>query len=100
MLLTGSADTGHQITAHSLRTQADHAAARGNRNLAANLHRAAELTALSDEEMLDLYELLRPGRATLDQLRHEAAQLRLRALPQVADLLDGAADAYHARGLA
>ncbi len=40
------------------------AEAHGNPQLAGNLRRAAELTALGDDEVLAIYDALRPGRST------------------------------------
>ena len=53
-----------RIRAETLRAQAGIAAASGYPQLAANLRRAAELTALPNDELLRAYEMLRPGRAT------------------------------------
>jgi propanediol dehydratase small subunit len=59
----------------TLRAQAEVAAEHGNPQLAANLRRAAELTAISDERMLEIYEALRPHRSTADELEVIAAEL-------------------------
>src|SRR5579862_2432958 len=40
----------------------------GNPQLAANLRRAAELTALADAEVLAIYDALRPARSTATEL--------------------------------
>ena len=53
----------------------------GNPQLAANLRRAAELTALGDDEVLAIYDALRPGRSTPAQLTELAASLAGRGLP-------------------
>ena len=52
-----------QISAETLRAQADAARRAGYRQLAANLTRAAELTAVPNAEVLRMYNLLRPERA-------------------------------------
>jgi propanediol dehydratase small subunit len=52
----------------SLEHQAAVAEAHGNPQLAENLRRAAELTTLGDDEVLAIYEALRPGRSTATQL--------------------------------
>ena len=64
-----------RVTAEALRMQAEIARAAGRRQLAENLERAAELTQVPDEEILEIYEALRPGRATRDQLEQLAARL-------------------------
>ena len=63
----------------------------GNPQLAENLRRAAELTGLGDDEVLAIYEALRPGRSTAAQLTTLAASLTARGLPRCAALLTEAA---------
>lgn len=48
--------------------QAGAAETAGYRQLAENLRRAAELTRISNQEVLDLYDALRPGRTSYSQL--------------------------------
>ena len=50
----------------------------GFRQLAANLRRAAELTAVPNAELLRMYEMLRPGRSTYAELQELAARLETR----------------------
>jgi propanediol dehydratase small subunit len=83
----------------SLEHQAAMAEAHGNPQLAENLRRAAELTALGDDEVLAIYEALRPGRSTAAQLSTLAASLDRRGLPRCAALLTEAAEIYTRRGL-
>jgi len=71
----------------------------GNPQLAENLRRAAELTRLPDDEVLAIYEALRPGRSTPARLTELAASLDTRGLPRCAALLTEAADVYARRGL-
>ncbi len=88
-----------RIHPESLDRQAAVAQAHGNPQLAENLRRAAELTALDDTEVLAIYEALRPGRSTPAQLTTLAASLAERGLPRCAALLSEAADIYARRGL-
>ncbi|MBS1887608.1 MAG: diol dehydratase small subunit [Actinobacteria bacterium] len=69
--------TAEDLRVHpdTLRAQAEVAAAHGNPQLAANLRRAAEMTALSDERLLAIYEALRPGRSTRAELLAIVAEL-------------------------
>ena len=53
-----------RIHPETLERQAVVAEEHGNPQLAENLRRAAELTRLPDEEVLAIYEALRPGRST------------------------------------
>ena len=89
-----------QISAETLRAQAKIAGAAGYTQLAANLARAAELTAVPNDELLRIYDALRPGRATHADLLALAERLeREYDAPQNAALVREAAAAYKARGL-
>jgi len=89
-----------QISAETLRAQAAIARQAGYSQLAANLTRAAELTAVPNAEVLRLYDLLRPGRASYAQLSALADTLELQYhAPECARLVREAADVYRARGL-
>jgi propanediol dehydratase small subunit len=88
-----------RIHPDTLEHQAAVAEEHGNPQLAENLRRAAELTRLPDEEVLAVYEALRPGRSTPAQLAGLAASLAARGLPRCATLLTEAADVYARRGL-
>jgi propanediol dehydratase small subunit len=57
-----------RISGETLRGQADAAEAAGYWQLAENLRRAAELTAISNQEVFDMYKALRPNRSTYDEL--------------------------------
>ena len=57
-----------QISADTLRAQAEVALQAGYVQQAANLMRAAELTAVPNAEVLRMYNTLRPGRATHTEL--------------------------------
>jgi propanediol dehydratase small subunit len=89
-----------QISAETLRAQAAIAREAGYSQLAANLARAAELTAVPNAEVLRMYEQLRPGRASYDELIELAARLeQSHHAPENAALVREAAAAYRARGL-
>jgi propanediol dehydratase small subunit len=88
-----------RIHPETLERQAAVATAHANPQLAENLRRAAELTRLPDEEVLAIYDALRPGRSTPEQLTGLAADLAERGLPRCAALLAEAAEVYARRGL-
>jgi len=88
-----------RIHPETLERQAIVAEQHGSPQLAENLRRAAELTRLPDDEVLAIYEALRPGRSTPAQLTELAASLDGRGLPRCAALLTEAADVYARRGL-
>jgi propanediol dehydratase small subunit len=88
-----------RIHPETLERQAVVAEQHGNPQLAENLRRAAELTRLPDDEVLAVYDALRPGRSTPAQLTALAASLAARGLPRCAALLTEAADVYARRGL-
>lgn len=83
----------------TLERQARVAEEHANPQLAENLRRAAELTKLPDDEVLAIYEALRPGRATAEQLRALSGSLAERDLPRCAALVAEAAEVYERRGL-
>jgi propanediol dehydratase small subunit len=89
-----------RISRAQLDVQAAAAEAAGYRQLAANLRRAAELTALPNERVFAIYEMLRPGRATVAELRALVDELQRHDMPRVAAFIAEAADAYEARGIA
>jgi propanediol dehydratase small subunit len=88
-----------RIHPDTLEHQAVVAERHGNPQLAENLRRAAELTRLPDDEVLAIYDSLRPGRSTAAQLKDLAASLADRGLPRCAALVAEAADVYARRGL-
>jgi propanediol dehydratase small subunit len=88
-----------RIHPETLERQAVVAEQHGNPQLAENLRRAAELTRLPDDEVLAIYDALRPGRSTPGQLTGLAASLAGRGLPRCAALLTEAAEIYARRGL-
>jgi propanediol dehydratase small subunit len=64
-----------RATAETLRLQSEVAQAGGRRELAGNLGRAAELTAVPDDVILEIYTALRPHRSTADELEAWASRL-------------------------
>jgi propanediol dehydratase small subunit len=88
-----------RIHPETLERQAVIAQQHGNPQLAANLRRAAELTWLTDEEVLAIYEALRPGRSTASELTALAGSLAARGLPLNAALIAEAAEVYARRRL-
>ncbi|MCP4535553.1 MAG: hypothetical protein GY832_00230 [Chloroflexi bacterium] len=89
-----------QISAETLHAQAQIALQSGYPQLAANLTRAAELTALSDKELLAMYEMLRPGRSTFDDLIALAQKLEsVYQAPENARFVRKAALVYQSRGI-
>ena len=64
-----------RATAKTLELQAQVALAAGRAQLAANLARAAELTGVPDEVILEVYTALRPHRSSVDELEGWADRL-------------------------
>jgi propanediol dehydratase small subunit len=89
-----------RIHAETLRAQAAIARQAGYPHFADNLLRAAELTAVPNNEILNIYDLLRPGRASYQQLIELADLLEktYNAL-ETARFLREAAAVYRDRGL-
>jgi propanediol dehydratase small subunit len=89
-----------RISGETLRTQADAAETAGYPQLAQNLRRAAELTRLSNQELLDIYDALRPGRSTYSQLIELADRLEGElGASLTAVLVREAAEVYRERGI-
>ncbi|HEY6294984.1 MAG TPA: diol dehydratase small subunit [Streptosporangiaceae bacterium] len=88
-----------RIHPETLEHQAVVAEQHGNPQLADNLRRAAELTLLPDDDVLGIYEALRPGRSTAAELTVLAESLADRSLARCAALVAEAADVYARRGL-
>jgi propanediol dehydratase small subunit len=64
-----------RATGETLELQAQVAVAAGRTQLAANLRRAAELTGVPDEVILEVYTALRPHRSTAGELESWANRL-------------------------
>jgi len=89
-----------RISADTLLYQAAAAEAAGYGQLGLNFRRAAELTGLTNREVLDIYNTLRPGRTTFRQLQDLAVRLESEhKAPLNAALVREAADVYLRRGL-
>lgn len=90
-----------RITPEALRQQAEIARAAGRAALADNFERAAEITLIPQQTIMDFYELLRPGRASDKQtLLDIAARLRSEfSAPRMAIFVEEAAEVYARRGL-
>jgi propanediol dehydratase small subunit len=79
--------------------QAEVAERDGNPQLAENFRRAAELATIDDEQVMALYEALRPYRSTAEQLAELQAALTARGAARCAELVRQAAAVYARRGL-
>jgi len=89
-----------RATAETLRRQSAVALAAGRKPLADNLARAAELTAVADETILEIYTALRPRRSTADELEQWAERLESEyGAPLTAAFVREAKEVYAARGL-
>jgi len=88
-----------RISGETLRRQAQAAEVAGYEQLAENFHRAAELTRISNEQVLHIYTMLRPGRATYKELNDLAESLERSDAPRNAALIREAAQVYLDRGL-
>lgn len=89
-----------RISAEVLEYQAQIAESTGKKQLAENFRRAAELTRIPDEEVLRIYDLLRPNRATKTQLLQLAQQLKDQyGATGNAKLVEEAVSIYEKRGI-
>jgi propanediol dehydratase small subunit len=83
----------------ALAHQAEVAEDGGNPQLAENFLRAAELATIDDEEVMSLYEALRPHRSTGPELEALRTSLETRGATRCAELVGQAAIVYARRGL-
>ena len=88
-----------RVGPETLLLQAEFAAQGGNEQLADNLRRGAELVAFGDDELLQFYDALRPGRSTAAELDELAARLEAQDATRCAALVREARAAYVRRGL-
>ena len=90
-----------QITPEALLKQAEIAKSVGRATLSGNFERAAEMNKLPNSEVMEIYELLRPGRAGSKSTLLEAAQkIRSRYSAEgLAEFIEEAAEFYDKRGL-
>ncbi|SNS98312.1 propanediol dehydratase small subunit [Geodermatophilus pulveris] len=89
-----------RIAPETLQLQAQLAEASGRPQLAANFRRAAEMTAIPDQEVLAMYNALRPRASTAEQLAALAERLEgTYTAPVCAALVREAAEVYARRGL-
>ncbi|MDV7103682.1 propanediol dehydratase small subunit PduE [Vibrio sp. TH_r3] len=87
-----------RITPEVLRTQAEIARDAGRELLALNFERAAELTAVPDEKVLDIYNALRPYRSTKQELLDIAQELDSKYQATIcAEFVREAAELYQQR---
>ncbi|WP_304117228.1 diol dehydratase small subunit [Mycolicibacterium bacteremicum] len=89
-----------RITPETLRLQAQIAEKVGRKPLGANLRRAAEMTAISDERVLQIYNALRPNASTKAELDAIAEELETQyEATMLAGLVREAADVYERRDI-
>ena len=89
-----------RISREMLLNQAQVAESAGKPQVAQNFRRAAELTGVPDDEVIRIYDMLRPNRATHEQLEAMAGRLREQyQAPMCADLVLEAMTVYEKRGI-
>ena len=88
-----------RATPDTLRLQADVAEAAGRAQLAANQRRAAELSVVPEDVVLELYTALRPRRSRASDLERWAQRLDDAGAPLTAAFVREAAEVYEERGL-
>ncbi|MDR3554557.1 MAG: diol dehydratase small subunit [Syntrophobacteraceae bacterium] len=88
-----------KISPETLEFQAGIAESVGRPRLAANMRRAAEMTRIPDERILEMYNALRPYRSTRQELLDMAAELETKYGARVCSaLVREAAEIYEKRG--
>ena len=87
-----------RIAPETLEMQAQVAESVGREAFAGHLRRAAELIAVPDERLLEIYNALRPYRSTKQELLDIAAELEGYKCAIAAGLVREAAEVYEKRG--
>jgi propanediol dehydratase small subunit len=88
-----------RITPETLEMQAEIAEKVGRHQFARNLRRAAELTRIPDQRILEIYRALRPYRSTKEELLAIADELEQKYGARMnAALVREAAEVYERRG--
>jgi propanediol dehydratase small subunit len=89
-----------RISADTLQLQGEISDSVGRPQLANNMRRAAEMTAIPDAEVLEIYNALRPRASSRERLLAIADRLESHySAPVNAALVREAAQVYEARGL-
>jgi propanediol dehydratase small subunit len=89
-----------RIRPETLELQAKVAETHGRPQLAHNFRKAAELTRIPDEEVLKIYNVLRPGRSTKEELLAVAKELEKKYEAELnAAFIREAVKVYERRGL-
>lgn len=90
-----------RITPEALHMQAEIAKAAGRDALAENFARAAEMSIIPQDVVIEVYELLRPGRAkNVSDMTAIAQRLRSEyGAKKLAEFVDEASTIYEKRGL-
>ena len=89
-----------RATPETLRMQAEVALAAGRTQLAESFERAAELAAVPDDLLLQVYTALRPRRATALELEEWASRLDAHEAPKTAAFVREAAVGVRSAGAA
>ena len=88
------------ISRETLLAQAARAETEGYPQLARNFRRAAELTAIPNDVLLQTYDKLRPYRSTYYELLAMSQEISARYdAPETGEYIRQAAEAYQAKGL-
>lgn len=89
-----------RISAETLQLQAEIADSNNRPQLGSNFRRAAELTRIPDERVLQMYNALRPNASSKDELMAMADELEgTYSAPDTAALVREAAEVYERRDL-
>jgi propanediol dehydratase small subunit len=100
VLAGGASQADFTIRRDTLLAQAARAEAEGYPQLARNFRRAAELTGIPNDVLMETYERLRPYRATYPELLALSQEISARYdAPETGAYIREAAEAYREKGL-
>lgn len=89
-----------KISKETLRLQGDISVKEGRRQLGQNFYRASELVEVPDDEILKIYNMLRPYRSTEGELLEKAREIELKYNAKMcSDIILDALKVYKERGI-
>lgn len=89
-----------KISKETLKLQGEIARKEGRFQLGENFERASELVDIPDEELLIIYNMLRPNRSTKDELLNKAEEIRVKYNAiNCSNLILDAVNVYSKRGI-
>ncbi|MEG2290993.1 MAG: diol dehydratase small subunit [Clostridium sp.] len=89
-----------KISKETLKLQGDIAKSEGRKELGENFTRASELVDIPDEELLNIYNMLRPNRSSEEELLKKAEEIKVKyGAVNCSNLILDSVKVYKKRGI-